>query len=263
MADDRAPRRRDRADDGLRRRDGAGPCGRRPEIVEPNPAGGPGSRRQTRRHPTGLRRTPCRERNRTGNCSTSRSTASGWPTSTKARATRSCSSTAIRRRPICGATSCRTSKGSGRLVACDLIGMGDSDKLDDSGPDRYHYAEQRDYLFALWDALELGDRVDTRSARLGFGARLRLGQPAPRPRRRHRLHGGDRRCRSTWADLPEPVRDVFQGFRSAGGRGDGVGAEHLRRARAARLDPAQAHRRGDGPTTADRSATPARTAGRR
>ncbi|KAA8962466.1 haloalkane dehalogenase [Mycobacterium sp.] len=50
-------------------------------------------------------------------------------------------------------------KGLGRLVACDLIGMGGSEKLSPSGPDRYHYAEHRDYLFALWDALDLGDRV--------------------------------------------------------------------------------------------------------
>ena len=44
-------------------------------------------------------------------------------------------------------------EGLGRLVACDLIGMGDSDKLPNSGPGRYTYAEQRDYLFALWDKL--------------------------------------------------------------------------------------------------------------
>src|SRR6185312_8606540 len=49
--------------------------------------------------------------------------------------------------------------GLGRLVACDLIGMGGSDKLHPSGPGRYHYAEQRDYLFALWEALDLGDNV--------------------------------------------------------------------------------------------------------
>jgi len=48
--------------------------------------------------------------------------------------------------------------GLGRLIACDLIGMGDSDKLPDSGPARYRYAEQREYLFALWDALALGNR---------------------------------------------------------------------------------------------------------
>jgi pimeloyl-ACP methyl ester carboxylesterase len=46
-------------------------------------------------------------------------------------------------------------EGMGRLVACDLIGMGGSDKLDIFGPDRY----QREFLFALWDALDLGDRV--------------------------------------------------------------------------------------------------------
>jgi pimeloyl-ACP methyl ester carboxylesterase len=44
---------------------------------------------------------------------------------------------------ICGATSCCTARGWVRLIACDLIGMGDSDKLDNSGPDRYRYAEQR------------------------------------------------------------------------------------------------------------------------
>ncbi len=46
-----------------------------------------------------------------------------------------------------------------RLVACDLIGMGQSDKLSDSGPDRYTYAEQRDHLFDLWEKLALGDRI--------------------------------------------------------------------------------------------------------
>ena len=41
----------------------------------------------------------------------------------------------------------------GRCIAVDLIGMGDSEKLDDSGPDRYRYVEHRDYLFAAWDEL--------------------------------------------------------------------------------------------------------------
>ena len=49
--------------------------------------------------------------------------------------------------------------GLGRLIACDLIGMGRSDKLPDSGPERYSYHEQRDYLFALWEQLNLGDKV--------------------------------------------------------------------------------------------------------
>src|SRR5499427_2300976 len=50
-------------------------------------------------------------------------------------------------------------QGLGRLVACDLIGMGDSDKLENSGADRYTYADHRDYLFALWDQIGLGDKV--------------------------------------------------------------------------------------------------------
>ena len=43
--------------------------------------------------------------------------------------------------------------GLGRLVACDLLGMGDSDKLPDPGPGRYSYAEQREFLFGLWEEL--------------------------------------------------------------------------------------------------------------
>jgi haloalkane dehalogenase len=40
-----------------------------------------------------------------------------------------------------------------------MIGMGDSEKLPDSGPNRYTYAEHRDYLFALWKQLELGNDI--------------------------------------------------------------------------------------------------------
>src|SRR3981081_3855374 len=47
----------------------------------------------------------------------------------------------------------RAGRGLGRLIACDMIGMGDSDNLPDSGPDRYTYAEQRSFLFALWKKL--------------------------------------------------------------------------------------------------------------
>jgi haloalkane dehalogenase len=50
-------------------------------------------------------------------------------------------------------------QGLGRLVACDLIGMGGSDKLQPSGPDRYHCAEERHYSFALWDDMDLGHNV--------------------------------------------------------------------------------------------------------
>jgi haloalkane dehalogenase len=107
-------------------------------------------------------------------------------------------------------------EGLGRLVACDLIGMGGSDKLDDSGPDRYHYAEQRDYLFTLWDELDLGDRVilvlhDWGSA-LGFEwanqhrdrvAGIAYMEAVAMP--------------IDWSDFPGPMRTVFQGFRTPEG----------------------------------------------
>lgn len=106
--------------------------------------------------------------------------------------------------------------GLGRLIACDLIGMGDSDKLPDSGPGRYTYAEQREYLFALWDQLNLGSQVvlvlhDWGSA-LGFewanqnrervaGIVYMEGIVTP----------------MTWADWPEAARRAFQGFRTEAG----------------------------------------------
>jgi len=107
-------------------------------------------------------------------------------------------------------------EGLGRLVACDLIGMGGSDKLDDSGPDRYHYAEQREYLFALWDELDLGDRVilvlhDWGSA-LGFDWANQ---------HRDRVAGIAYMEAVTmpidWSDFPGPMRNIFQGFRSPEG----------------------------------------------
>ena len=106
--------------------------------------------------------------------------------------------------------------GLGRLIACDLIGMGDSDKLPGSGPARYTYAEQREYLFALWDRIGLGDNIifvihDWGSV-LGFDWA-----------HQHRDHvAGIVYMEAivtpvTWADWPENARRAFQGFRSPGG----------------------------------------------
>jgi len=107
-------------------------------------------------------------------------------------------------------------EGLGRLVACDLIGMGDSDKLSPSGPSRYSYAEQRDYLWALWDKLALGDKIvfvihDWGSA-LGFEWARR------HPERVAGIVYMEALVTPvTWADWPENARRAFQGFRSDGG----------------------------------------------
>jgi haloalkane dehalogenase len=47
----------------------------------------------------------------------------------------------------------------GRCIAPDLIGMGDSDKLPDSGPGSYRFVEHRRYLDALLEDLDVRERV--------------------------------------------------------------------------------------------------------
>jgi haloalkane dehalogenase len=106
--------------------------------------------------------------------------------------------------------------GLGRLVACDLIGMGGSEKLSPSGPDRYHYAEHREFLFTLWDALDLGDRVvlvlhDWGSA-LGFDWAHRH-----RDRVQGIAHMEAIVTPMTPADFPEGGGGAFQGLRSSEG----------------------------------------------
>jgi haloalkane dehalogenase len=49
--------------------------------------------------------------------------------------------------------------GHGRCIAVDLVGMGDSDKVDDPGPGSYRYVEHRDYLFQAWEKLGVSDNV--------------------------------------------------------------------------------------------------------
>ena len=107
-------------------------------------------------------------------------------------------------------------EGLGRLIACDLIGMGASDKLDDSGSDRYHYAEQRDFLFALWDELDLGDRVIL--VLHDWGSALGLDWAN---QHRDRVAGiaymEAIAMPVNWDDWPDAGRRVFQGFRSPEG----------------------------------------------
>jgi haloalkane dehalogenase len=107
-------------------------------------------------------------------------------------------------------------EGLGRLVACDMIGMGDSDKLDDSGPDSYSYFEHRDYLFALWE--QLGIERDVVLVLHDWGSALGFDWA-----NQHRdAVQGIAYMESivtplTWDDWPEVVRPVFQGFRSPAG----------------------------------------------
>ncbi|NKB48394.1 MAG: haloalkane dehalogenase [Alphaproteobacteria bacterium] len=104
----------------------------------------------------------------------------------------------------------------GRCIAPDLIGMGDSEKLPDSGPDRYRFVEHRDYLAGLLDAIGVNQNVtlvihDWGSA-LGFDWANH---------HRDALKGiaymeAIVQAR-TWDDFPERARPAFQAMRSPAG----------------------------------------------
>ena len=106
--------------------------------------------------------------------------------------------------------------GVGRCIAIDLIGMGDSEKLDDSGPGRYRFVEHREYLDAALAALGVESNViwvvhDWGSA-LGFDWT-------------NRHHGATRGIAYmeaivrplTWEEWPDKGRWVFRGLRSVAG----------------------------------------------
>jgi haloalkane dehalogenase len=50
-------------------------------------------------------------------------------------------------------------KGQGRCIAPDLIGMGGSDKLEPSGPERYTFREHRRFLDAFLEAVGVSEHV--------------------------------------------------------------------------------------------------------
>jgi haloalkane dehalogenase len=105
----------------------------------------------------------------------------------------------------------------GRVIAPDLIGMGDSEKLPESGPDKYTFKEHRSFLHDLLAYLDVTQNVtlvihDWGSA-LGFdwayqnqGAMKGIAymegivQPV-----------------ANWDNWPEAARNIFQGFRSPAG----------------------------------------------
>ena len=104
----------------------------------------------------------------------------------------------------------------GRCIAVDLIGMGDSDKLADPGPDSYRYIEHRDYLFAAWEALGVRDNVTLVihdwGAALGFDW---ASQNEDKVRGIAYMEAVV--CPVSWADWPDAARQIFKGFRSEAG----------------------------------------------
>ena len=104
----------------------------------------------------------------------------------------------------------------GRCSAVDLIGMGDSQKLDDPGPDRYTYVEHREYLFAAWEALGVRDRVTL--VIHDWGSALGFDWACQHPDAVLGIAYMEAIVRPlTWNDWPEQAKAVFRGFRSEDG----------------------------------------------
>jgi haloalkane dehalogenase len=109
-------------------------------------------------------------------------------------------------------------EGLGRCVAPDLIGMGESDKLPDSGPARYTFHEHRRFLDALLVGLGL-----TAAGRIvlvvhDWGSALGFDWSRRHP---HAVDGIAYMeaivAPVTWDDWPDEARGIFQAFRSPKG----------------------------------------------
>ncbi|WP_025898275.1 haloalkane dehalogenase [Sneathiella glossodoripedis] len=108
-------------------------------------------------------------------------------------------------------------EGKGRLIAPDLIGMGDSEKLPQSGPGSYTFAEHKSFLADLLDYLNVKKNVtlvlhdwgsalgfdwanNNRDAVKAIAYMEGIVQPIP-----------------NWDAWPENARNIFQAFRSEAG----------------------------------------------
>ena len=104
----------------------------------------------------------------------------------------------------------------GRCIAIDLIGMGDSDKLDNPDASSYTFVQHREYLDGALEAL--GVERDVTLVIHDWGSALGFDWA-----NRHRdavkgiayMEGIVRPV--SWEEWPEAARGVFQGFRSSAG----------------------------------------------
>lgn len=104
----------------------------------------------------------------------------------------------------------------GRCIAIDLIGMGDSEKLDNSGPERYGYTEHRDYLFAAWE--QLGVTADVTLVVHDWGSALGFDWAMQNPDKVKGIAYMEAIVRPlAWDDWPAAIKPLFEGLRSTAG----------------------------------------------
>jgi len=106
-------------------------------------------------------------------------------------------------------------EGRGRLIAPDLIGMGDSAKLPNPGPDTYRFTTHRKYLDAFIDAV-IGPAQSIVLVVHDWGSALGFDWAN---RHRDRVSGiaymeGIVRPIASWDEWSASATPIFQGFRS-------------------------------------------------
>jgi len=107
-------------------------------------------------------------------------------------------------------------QGFGRMLAPDLIGMGDSQKLPDSGPSSYTFVEHRRYLDALLEVLGIGERVTLVGH--DWGAALAFDWARRHPDEVRGIAFMEAVAETySWSAYPEGARPRFQALRSPAG----------------------------------------------
>ena len=104
----------------------------------------------------------------------------------------------------------------GRVIAPDLIGMGDSEKLDNPGPGSYTFSEHAEYLYTLLGELELENVtlvVHDWGSALGFNWTMLNASKVRSIVYMEAITGPI----ETWDDWPGLARNIFQAFRSDAG----------------------------------------------
>ena len=107
-------------------------------------------------------------------------------------------------------------EGSGRVIAPDLIGMGDSEKLDNPGTNSYTFQEHAKYLYKLFEKLDLNNVnlvIHDWGSALGFNW-TRLN---PSKVKSIIYMEAITSPIESWEDWPENARNIFQAFRSDAG----------------------------------------------
>lgn len=105
----------------------------------------------------------------------------------------------------------------GRVIAPDLIGMGDSEKLPESGPDSYTFKEHRSFLHDLLAYLDVTQNVTLVIHDWGSALGFDWAYQNPGAMKGIAYMEGIVQPVENWDNWPEAARNIFQGFRSPAG----------------------------------------------